>query len=149
MNRCVQVDMLVGDIYGDRDYSAIGLSASTIASSFGKVVAENKDLEDYDPADIAVALTRMVSYNISHLAYLNAKAYGIQRVFFGGFYIRGHPYTMETISYAIRFWSKVTNSSLSVREWILQQECMCRLANKAPSRGSSLKYMQDATCTSV
>jgi len=29
--------MLVGDIYGDRDYSAIGLSASTIASSFGKV----------------------------------------------------------------------------------------------------------------
>lgn len=71
-----------------------------------QVVAENKDLEDYDPADIAVALTRMVSYNISHLAYLNAKAYGIQRVFFGGFYIRGHPYTMETISYAIRFWSK-------------------------------------------
>ena len=34
-----QVDMLVGDIYGDRDYSSIGLSASTIASSFGKVIA--------------------------------------------------------------------------------------------------------------
>jgi type II pantothenate kinase len=31
--------MLVGDIYGDRDYSSIGLSASTIASSFGKVIA--------------------------------------------------------------------------------------------------------------
>ncbi|EIE24982.1 fumble-domain-containing protein [Coccomyxa subellipsoidea C-169] len=110
-----KVDMLVGDIYGDRDYSAIGLSASTIASSFGKVVAENKDLEDYDPADIAVALTRMVSYNISHLAYLNAKAYGIQRVFFGGFYIRGHPYTMETISYAIRFWSKGSMSAKFLR----------------------------------
>ena len=38
--RCLwQVDMLVGDIYGDRDYSSIGLSASTIASSFGKVIA--------------------------------------------------------------------------------------------------------------
>ncbi len=36
---CLQVDMLVGDIYGDRDYSSIGLSASTIASSFGKVIA--------------------------------------------------------------------------------------------------------------
>ena len=48
-----------------------------------------------------------MSYNIGHLAYLNAKRYGLQRVFFGGFYIRGHPYTMETISYAIRFWSKV------------------------------------------
>lgn len=29
--------MLVGDIYGGRDYSTIGLSADTIASSFGKV----------------------------------------------------------------------------------------------------------------
>jgi type II pantothenate kinase len=102
--------MLVGDIYGDRDYSAIGLSATTIASSFGKVVSQDKDLKDYDPADIAVALIRMVSYNIAHLAYLNAKAYGINRVFFGGFYIRGHPYTMETISYAIRFWSKVRHT---------------------------------------
>ena len=35
----MQVDMLVGDIYGDRDYSSIGLSANTIASSFGKVIA--------------------------------------------------------------------------------------------------------------
>ena len=55
----LQVDMLVGDIYGkDRDYSNIGLSATTIASSFGKVVAEGKDLEDLDPADLALALCR-------------------------------------------------------------------------------------------
>ena len=33
------VDMLVGDIYGGLDYSKIGLSSSTIASSFGRVVA--------------------------------------------------------------------------------------------------------------
>ena len=55
-----QVDMLVGDIYGERDYSAIGLSATTIASSFGKVVSQDRDLEAYDPADIAMALCRMV-----------------------------------------------------------------------------------------
>lgn len=30
--------MLVGDIYGGRDYTGIGLSANTIASSFGKVI---------------------------------------------------------------------------------------------------------------
>ena len=71
-----------------------------------QVVSQGKDLEDYDPADIAMALCRMVSYNIGHLAYLNAKRYGLPRVFFGGFFIRGHPYTMETISFAIRFWSK-------------------------------------------
>lgn len=50
----------------------------------------------------------MVSYNIGHLAYLNAKRYGLPRVLFGGFFIRGHPYTMETISFAIKFWSKVS-----------------------------------------
>ncbi len=55
-----------------------------------------------------------VSYNIGHLAYLNAKRYNLQRVFFGGFYIRGHPYTMETISYAIRFWSKVHHCCASL-----------------------------------
>ena len=71
---------------------------------------QDKELEEYAPADIAMALTRMVSYNIGHLAYLNAKRYNLSRVFFGGFYIRGHPYTMETISFAIRFWSKVQRS---------------------------------------
>lgn len=35
----LQVDMLVGDIYGGLDYPKIGLSSSTIASSFGRVVA--------------------------------------------------------------------------------------------------------------
>ena len=79
-----KVDMLVGDIYGkDRDYSAIGLAASTIASSFGKAAAADLDLECYDRADVAMALCRMVSYNIGHLAYLNAKRYGLSRVFFG------------------------------------------------------------------
>jgi hypothetical protein len=46
----LQVDMLVGDIYGGRDYSSIGLSATTIASSFGKVVGQDKELGDYNPA---------------------------------------------------------------------------------------------------
>jgi pantothenate kinase len=35
-----QVDMLVGDIYGGRDYTSIGLSSTTIASSFGKVISQ-------------------------------------------------------------------------------------------------------------
>lgn len=61
---------------------------------------------DVTPPD-TIGSCRMVSYNIGHLAYLNAKRYGLQRVFFGGFFIRGHPYTMETISFAIKFWSKV------------------------------------------
>lgn len=52
--------MLVGDIYGGRDYSSIGLSASTIACSFGKVVGQDKELQDYNPADVAMSLCRWV-----------------------------------------------------------------------------------------
>ncbi len=69
--------------------------------------AQNRSLQDYKAADMSMALCRMISYNIGQLAYLNAMRYDIKRIFFGGFFIRGHPYTMETISYAIRFWSKV------------------------------------------
>ena len=51
-----------------------------------------------------------MAYNIGQLAYMHAKAYDLKRVFFGGFFIRGHPYTMETISFAIKFWSQVGGS---------------------------------------
>ncbi|KAL6007009.1 Pantothenate kinase 2, mitochondrial [Asimina triloba] len=64
------VDMLVGDIYGGMDYSKIGLSSSTIASSFGKVISENKELSDYRPEDISLSLLRMISYNIGHISWM-------------------------------------------------------------------------------
>lgn len=57
------VDMLVGDIYG-RDYETIGLSATTIASSFGKVVSGTKQLSDYNPAGALLRKERSTSsYN--------------------------------------------------------------------------------------
>lgn len=46
----------------------IGLSASTIASSFGKAISENKELEDYRPEDISLSLLRMISYNIGQVS---------------------------------------------------------------------------------
>ncbi|EFN57701.1 hypothetical protein CHLNCDRAFT_34679 [Chlorella variabilis] len=109
------VDMLVGDIYGGRDYTGIGLSANTIASSFGKVINQHQELEQYNSADVVQSLCRMISYNIGQLAYLNAKRYNLSRIFFGGFFIRGHPYTMETISFAIRFWSKGEMAAMFLR----------------------------------
>lgn len=109
------VDMLVGDIYGGLDYSKIGLSATTIASSFGKVVTENKDLSDYRQEDLALSLLRMISYNIGQIAYLNALRYGLKRIFFGGFFIRGHAYTMDTLSFAVKFWSKGAAQAMFLR----------------------------------
>ncbi|KAI3454489.1 hypothetical protein Pfo_011152 [Paulownia fortunei] len=109
------IDMLVGDIYGGMDYSKIGLSASTIASSFGKAISENKELEDYRPEDISLSLLRMISYNIGQISYLNALRFGLKRIFFGGFFIRGHAYTMDTISFAVHFWSKGQAQAMFLR----------------------------------
>ncbi|CAM0952609.1 unnamed protein product [Alopecurus aequalis] len=109
------IDMLVGDIYGGLDYSKIGLSASTIASSFGKTISDNKELSDYRPEDISLSLLRMISYNIGQISYLNALRYGLKRIFFGGFFIRGHAYTMDTIAFAVHFWSKGEAKAMFLR----------------------------------
>ncbi|KAL5728905.1 pantothenate kinase [Ranunculus cassubicifolius] len=42
------------------------LSASTIASSFGKV--KNKELDDCRPEDLALSLLRMISYHIGQVS---------------------------------------------------------------------------------
>ncbi|KAI8904812.1 fumble-domain-containing protein [Gorgonomyces haynaldii] len=110
------VDMLVGDIYGGA-YDKIGLKSTTIASSFGKVfktpAAERKS--KFKPEDMAVSLLYLVSNTIGQIAYLNAQAHGIQRIYFSGFFIRGHPVTMNALSYAISFWSKGKIKALFLR----------------------------------
>ncbi|KAH9616555.1 hypothetical protein KSS87_020714 [Heliosperma pusillum] len=109
------IDMLVGDIYGGSDYAKIGLSATAIASSFGKPISENKELEDYKPEDIARSLLRLISNNIGQIAYLNAVLYGLKRIIFGGFFIRSHEYTMDTISVAVQFWSQGKAKAMFLR----------------------------------
>lgn len=109
------IDMLVGDIYGGMDYSKFGLASTTIASSFGKAISENKELEDYRPEDVARSLLRMISNNIGQISYLNALRFGLKRIFFGGFFIRGHAYTMDTISVAVNFWSKGDAKAMFLR----------------------------------
>lgn len=53
----------------------IGLSASTIASSFGKTISENKEPSDYRPEDISLSLLRMISYNIGQVSFLELNYY--------------------------------------------------------------------------
>ncbi|KAG5240810.1 hypothetical protein OIU76_014329 [Salix suchowensis] len=109
------IDTLVGDIYGGMDYSKVGLSSTTIASSFGKAISDNKELEDYKPEDISRSLLRMISNNIGQISYLNALRFGLKRIFFGGFFIRGHSYTMDTIAVAVHFWSKGEAKAMFLR----------------------------------
>ncbi|CAI0434656.1 unnamed protein product [Linum tenue] len=109
------IDMLVGDIYGGMDYSKVGLPSRAIASSFGKAISEDKELDDYKPEDIARSLLRMISNNIGQISYLNALRFGLKRIFFGGFFIRGQSYTMDTISVAVNFWSKGEAKAMFLR----------------------------------
>ena len=105
------VDLLVGDIYGS-DYNKIGLSSDVIASSFGKAFKYSPEKRAslksalQGNCDMSRSLLYMLSNNIGQIAYLNAKLHQIQRIYFSGFFIRGHSITMKTLSYAIRFWSK-------------------------------------------
>ena len=121
------VDMLVGDIYGT-GYGKIGLKSSTIASTFGKVfrlkrVAE-RDAEDGggfgragsgpdddgDPRsfrieDMSRSLLYAISNNIGQIAYLQSEKHRLPNIYFGGSFIRGYTQTMNTLSYAIKYWS--------------------------------------------
>lgn len=108
------VDMLVKDIYG-QDYSKLGLKSTMIASSFGKVFKKGKEKRKFSPEDISKSLLYAVSNNIGQIAYMNAEKYGLNRIYFGGCFIRGHPATIATLSYAIRFWSKGTKRALFLR----------------------------------
>ncbi|KAI9592048.1 fumble-domain-containing protein [Syncephalis fuscata] len=97
------VDLLVGDIYGT-DYNKVGLKATTIASSMGKAFRHSHS-KSFNNADVARSLLFMISNNIGQIAYLNARAHNLTRIYFGGYFIRGHAVTMGTLSYAIKFWS--------------------------------------------
>ncbi|KAI9834963.1 MAG: hypothetical protein M1819_002686 [Sarea resinae] len=128
------VDMLVGDIYGT-GYSKIGLKSTTIASSFGKVFKQKQDAEKvaedlgglaigdggavktrgesekirgtagFASEDISRSLLYAISNNIGQIAYLQSEKHNLARIYFGGSFIRGHRQTMNTLSYAIKFWS--------------------------------------------
>ncbi|KAG8569064.1 hypothetical protein GDO81_014250 [Engystomops pustulosus] len=105
------VDMLVKDIYGG-GYQILGLTGNLIASSFGKSSTVDKE---FSKEDMAKSLLHMISNDIGQLACLYAKQHNLSQVYFGGFFIRGHPVTMHTITYSINFFSKGEVQALFLR----------------------------------
>uniref|UniRef100_A0A3Q1CTG8 4'-phosphopantetheine phosphatase n=1 Tax=Amphiprion ocellaris TaxID=80972 RepID=A0A3Q1CTG8_AMPOC len=105
------VDMLVKDIYGG-SYGCLGLTGDLIASSFGKSATADKE---FSKEDMAKSLLHMISNDIGQLACLYAKLHNLSRVYFGGFFIRGHPVTMHTITYSINFFTKGEVQALFLR----------------------------------
>ncbi|QIW95117.1 hypothetical protein AMS68_000635 [Peltaster fructicola] len=60
----------------------------------------------FKPEDISRCLLYAISNNIGQIAYLQSEKHDLQRIYFGGSFIRGHLQTIHTLSYAIKFWSK-------------------------------------------
>ncbi|XP_064423775.1 4'-phosphopantetheine phosphatase [Latimeria chalumnae] len=105
------VDMLVQDSYGGA-YESLGLTGDLIASSFGKSATADKE---FSKEDMAKSLLHMISNDIGQLACLYTKLHDLKRVYFGGFFIRGHPVTMHAITYSINFFTKGEVQALFLR----------------------------------
>ncbi|XP_047130488.1 4'-phosphopantetheine phosphatase isoform X1 [Hydra vulgaris] len=115
------INMLVKDIYGGA-YSEMNLPGDLTASSFGKAARASRDQSTslltsarFRPQDIAKALLQMVSNDIGQISSLYAQLHNLKRIVFGGYFIRGHPVTMHTISFAINFFSKGKLHALFMR----------------------------------
>ncbi|KIH47007.1 pantothenate kinase [Ancylostoma duodenale] len=114
-------DTLVCDIYGG-SYENLNLPADLIAGSFGKCsrmgkrgAAARGDHEQASEQDIAKSLLLMISNNIGQMAMLYGMRFSMKRIYFGGFFIRKHPITMRTLSYAINYWSKGNMEALFMK----------------------------------
>ena len=125
--------MLVKDIYGG-DYASQGLPGELIASSFGKAVCwsnnegrkpfksiwQLKDCnmrithfdyisgQQFSEADLARSLLFTISNDIGQIASLYATVHKMDKIYFGGYFLRNHPLSMHTISYSIKYWSHVS-----------------------------------------
>jgi len=110
-----QIDMLVGDIYGG-DYTEMGLAATTVASSFGKLVEPRKrDAAMQTPEHLAKAVLLMITNNIGSIAMLHARAAGVDHVLFTGSFLHGNKVAMRLLTVAMEFWSKSLIKAIFLR----------------------------------
>eukprot|EP00298_Acanthocystis_sp_HF-20_P007756 c17263_g1_i1.p1 GENE.c17263_g1_i1~~c17263_g1_i1.p1 ORF type:complete len:440 (-),score=165.97 c17263_g1_i1:58-1377(-) len=102
-----KIDLLVGDIYGGR-CDALDLEAATVAACFGKMIAPEHHHDPTDPVrpqDYALALLKMISFNIGQIANLIAKQLQAKHIIFAGNFLRHNSIAQRTLAYATRFWS--------------------------------------------
>ncbi|KAE9242870.1 hypothetical protein PF002_g8532 [Phytophthora fragariae] len=108
------VDMSVGDIYGGA-YDKFKLPASTVASSFGKMISTSRE----------------------SVAFLNATLYKTKNIFFVGNFLRHNKISSRTLAYAINFWS---NGAMEAR--FCKHEGNKRIAATIPDLGEVSELVQ-------
>ncbi|KAK7205077.1 type II pantothenate kinase [Myxozyma melibiosi] len=108
-----------GKVFKKRLQSTDGVEISDSTGSSIRIEGDQDEIEEngeeegaefstparFKAEDISRSLLYAISNNIGQIAYLQAQRYNLQHIYFGGSFIRGHPQTMNTLSYAINFWS--------------------------------------------
>lgn len=92
-------------------FSSISLNGSIVTWQLSYLIFDRPFVmycSEFSKEDMAKSLLHMISNDIGQLACLYAKLHNLTRVYFGGFFIRGHPVTMHTITYSINFFTKVS-----------------------------------------
>ena len=94
-------------------------------------------LKSYFIFDVPICV---VNIHIGELqiASLYAKLNGLKKIYFSGYFIRGNPVTMHTISYGINYWSKVIQLNLAYQTSYLIN------ASYSPSPGRRTRLFKNA-----
>ncbi|KAK4102978.1 fumble-domain-containing protein [Parathielavia hyrcaniae] len=77
--------------------------------------SSHEESRPFSAADVSVSLLYAISNNIGQIAFLQSQIHGLSHIYFGGSFIRGHPQTMNTLSYAIKFWSQGAKQAYFLR----------------------------------
>ncbi|CAI7907196.1 unnamed protein product [Closterium sp. NIES-54] len=95
------------------DYTEMGLAATTVASSLGKLVRPaDKASPSRRPENLAKAVLLMVTNNIGSIAMLHARPAGVRHVLFTGSFMHNNKLAMRSLAVAMQFWS---NGAMKVR----------------------------------
>lgn len=92
-----------------------GASSSSSSAPAPAPAATSGVKARFSSADVSRSLLYAVSNNIGQIAYLQSQIHNLSHIYFGGSFIRGHPQTMNTLSYAIKFWSKGAKQAYFLR----------------------------------
>ncbi|KAF3941418.1 hypothetical protein ABW19_dt0207372 [Dactylella cylindrospora] len=90
----------------DEEETVSGNGEAKTAPSRTVEEIKNENMKNFKAEDISRSLLYAISNNIGQISYLQAQHHNLEHIYFGGSFIRGHRQTMNTLAYAIKFWSK-------------------------------------------
>ena len=94
---------------------AASTTTTSTAAADGDEPSPPPGAAPFSAADVSRSLLYAISNNIGQIAFLQSQIHGLSNIYFGGSFIRGHPQTMNTLSYAIKFWSQGAKQAYFLR----------------------------------